>query len=262
MTNPTITTEQLLDITKSAVLLRQTAEQALRCESLARELHSTRTDRDYLAGVLERTHHAFDGDPDDGPEDFSALPKAVEDLMHKCEAIKGEVVTAGNHAACRLNVLRDIFLILGTDGSPNEAMNTVTGVLPQFARLPKRIKQLLADVTTWRERYDKEVCKNGELVRENETLARNAPPKPPLMEEVTNVDEVVITYNRKDFPAPKLIGQAWCRSGRTAPDYGVVLHYPDGWVVLCNVLQAQNGSLTYAPIPFDELPHVSSIAAP
>jgi hypothetical protein len=262
MTNPTITTEQLLDITKSAVLLRQTAEQALRCESLARELHSTRTDRDYLAGVLERTHHAFDGDPDDGPEDFSALPKAVEDLMHKCEAIKGEVVTAGNHAACRLNVLRDIFLILGTDGSPNEAMNTVTGVLPQFARLPKRIKQLLADVTTWRERYDKEVCKNGDLVRENETLARNAPPKPPLMEEVTNVDGVVITYNRKDFPAPKLIGQAWCRTENRHPGGCLVL----GWgnnAVLCNVHQdVMTGAVTYLPIPFDELPHVSSIAAP
>jgi hypothetical protein len=168
-----------------------------------------------------------------------------DDLMLKCDALKGEVVTAGNHAACRLNVLMEIHSILGLDGLQNEAMSTVTGVSPQLARLPKRIKQLLAAVTTWRERYDKEVRKNGELVRENETLARNVPPEPP------------------EPPAAKpdlvYVGQRWCRSGRTAPDYGVVLRYPDGWVVLCESwLDRETGKLTDIPVPVIDLPEVSA----
>jgi hypothetical protein len=227
----------------------------------AQYLEETGGDRDMLAEILERIHQQFDSDPDDGPEDFSGLPYAVEKLIEKCNLLKGEVVTAGNYAACRLNVLREIHSILGLDGLQNEAMSTVTGVSPQLARLPKRVKQLLTDVTTWRERYDKEVIKNGELMRENETLALNVPPEPPLMEKVTNADPVVLIYNRKDFPTSKLIGQAWCRTENRHPGGCLVL----GWgnnAVLCNVLQAQDGSLTYSPIPFDELPHVGKAEAP
>ena len=262
--NPqTITTEELLALTKSADLLRQTAEQALRCDSLARELHNVRNDRDHLAGILEKVARVFD-DPDEGPEDFHQLPQAVERLRLKCETLKGEVVTAGNHAACRLNVLKDIHRVLGSDGGPT-GVNTLTGVPPQMTRLPKRIEQLLADVTTWRERYEKEVFKNGELMRENETLARNAPPKPPLMEEVANVDPVVMTYDPACFRITKHLGQAWCKTDRATTDlvnfafkFDMQTHY----IVLCNAFQnVKTGAFTYVPIPVDVLPQVTNTAA-
>ncbi len=184
----------------------------------------------------------------------------------RCDYLKGEVVTAGNHAACRLNVLGEIHRIIGSDGSPT-GVNVLTGVPPDLARLPKRIEQLLADVTTWRERYDEEVCKNGELMRENaavkddhhamwnrvrllesenETLARNMPPEPPA--EVTAKPDLVY------------VGQRWCRSGRTAPDYGVVLNYPEGWVVLCESwMDRETGKLTDIPVPVRDLPEVSGV---
>jgi hypothetical protein len=162
----------------------------------------------------------------------------------RCDYLKGEVVTVGNHAACRLNVLGEIHRILGSDGGTT-GVNVLTGVPPELARLPKRIEQLLADVTTWRERYDKEVCKNGDLVRENETLARNMPPEPPA--EVAAKPDLVY------------VGQRWCRSGRTAPDYGVVLNYPEGWVVLCESwMDRETGKLTDIPVPVRDLPEVST----
>ena len=293
--NPqTSTTEELLALSKSADPLRQTAEQAFRCDSLARELHDVRNDRDHLTGILEKVAHVFD-DPDEGPKDFHQLPQAVEGLRLKCESLKGEVVTAGNHAACRLNVLRDIHRILGTDGLSNEA-NALTGVLSQLARLPKRIEQLLADVTTWRGRYnmmiaenDKEVCKNGDLVRENgdlvrevsdlratlarmdkrvgdlvrenETLARNAPPKPPLMEKVTNVDPVVMTYDPACFRTTKHLGQAWCKTD-CATNTALRFNMHNDCIVLCDVHQdTTTGALTYVPVSVDELPQVTNAAA-
>jgi hypothetical protein len=212
--------------------------------------------------------------------------KTWDDLMLKCDALKGEVVTAGNHAACRLNVLGEIHRILGSDGGTTE-VNVLTGVPPDLARLPKRIEQLLADVTTWRERYDKEVCKNGELVqtledtknrnrglweragyaenrvngllhekldqeqritdllRENETLARNMPPEPPA--EVAAKPDLVY------------VGQRWCCSGRTARNDAVALRYPDGWVVLCESwMDRETGKLTDIPVPVIDLPEVSA----
>jgi hypothetical protein len=305
--NPqTITTEELLALTKSADLLRQTAEQALRCDSLARELHNVRNDRDHLAGILEKVARVFD-DPDEGPSDFHQLPQAVEGLRLKCESLKGEVVTAGNHAACRLNVLKDIHRILGTDGLSNEA-NTLTGVPSQLARLPKRIGQLLADVTTWRGRYNMMIAENGELVREmdervgdlvreNETLARNMPPEPPSFHE-TAIHEmqdrivrktaeawlqdapyrrtfqkphqppplmeetpVVMTYDPVCFRTTKILGQAWCKTDR-ATNSAIRFNMHNDCIVLCDVHQdTTTGALTYVPVSVDELPQVTNAAA-
>jgi hypothetical protein len=262
----------------------------------AQYFKETGGDRDMLAEILERIHQQFDNDPDDGPEDFSGLPYAVEKLIEKCDLLKGEVVTAGNYAACRLNVLREIQSILGTDGLRNEAMSTVTGVPPQLARLPKRIKQLSADVTTWRERYDTEVreidrlrrqCqvlsdKNQDLLRENETLARNVPPESPpddpifwnpyngavqdhrdgtIIQPDTDKERAKRGLPPLEYP-PVPIGQAWCRTENRHPRGCLVL----GWgnnAVLCNVYQdVMTGAVTYAPIPFDELPHVGKAEAP
>jgi regulator of replication initiation timing len=171
--------------------------------------------------------------------------RSWDDLILRCDYLKGEVVTADNHASCRLNVLGEIHRILGSDGGTT-GVNVLTGVPPDLARLPKRIEQLLADVTTWRERYDEAVIKNGELVRENETLARNMPPEPPA--EVTAKPDLVY------------VGQRWCRSGRTAPDYGVVLNYPEGWVVLCESwMDRETGKLTDIPVPVIDLPEVSGV---
>ncbi len=170
--------------------------------------------------------------------------RSWDDLILRCDYLKNEVVTADNHAACRLNVLGEIHRILGSDGSPT-GVNVLTGVPPEYARLPKRIKQLMADVTTWRERYDKEVAKNNELLRENETLARNMPPEPPA--EVAAKPDLVY------------VGQRWCRSGRTARNDAVVLRYPDGWVVLCESwMDRETGKLTDIPVPVRDLPEVST----
>jgi hypothetical protein len=117
--------------------------------------------------------------------------RSWDDLMIRCDNLKGEVVTAGNHAACRLNVLEEIHRILGSDGSPT-GVSALTGVPPHIYRLPKRIEQLLADATTWRERYDKEVAKNGELLRENETLARNMPPEPPMETALHEMQDAIV----------------------------------------------------------------------
>jgi hypothetical protein len=187
-------------------------------------------------------------------------------LRRENQSFQGKLVTNGNYDVCRYNVLNDIYRVLGSDGLPME-IDVLTGVQSHLNRLPKRIEQLLADVTTWRERYDKEVCKNGELVRENaavkddhhamwnrvrllesenETLARNTPPEPPA--EVAAKPDLVY------------VGQRWCRSGRTAPDYGVVLNYPEGWVVLCESwMDRETGKLTDIPVPVRDLPEVSGV---
>ena len=248
--NPPITPDELVSLNRTMASLYQAAER----------LEAAEMDRDHLASTLEKVARVFD-DPDEGPEDFHQLPQAVERLRLRCESLKGEVVTAGNHAACRLNVLKDIHRTLGSDGGTT-GVNALTGVPPQMTRLPKRIEQLLADVTTWRDRYDKEVCENGDLVRENETLARNAPPKPPLMEEVTNVDPVVMTYNREDFPKVKHLGQAWCRTDKSHPSCFELGHSTTSRIVLCNAfLNVKTGALTYDPIPVDVLPQVTNAAA-
>lgn len=140
-------------------------------------------------------------------------------LSDRNEALKQEIVTIGNHAACRLNVLGDIYRVLGSDGGETGA-NALTGVSPELDRLPKRIER---------------------LIRENETLARNVPPEPPPE-----------TGEKQNHV---YVGQTWCRSGRTAPDDGVVLNYPDGWVVLCESwADLETGELTYVPVPVRELP--------
>ncbi len=361
--NQTITTEELLALTKSADLLRQTAEQALRCDSLARELHNVRNDRDHLAGILEKVARVFD-DPDEGPEDFHQLPQAVEGLRLKCETLKGEVVTAGNHAACRLNVLKDIHRVLGSDGGPT-GVNTLTGVPPQMTRLPKRIEQILRELHSarddrdhlagilekvarvfdrnpdaapkdfadlplevlaqaqrcheateqrnqimrdrdaiakqrdrmaqdrdawedaandWKERYHKEVCKNGDLVRENETLARNMPPEPPADSVFWNPYNGVVQDHRDgtviqpdtdkerakrglppfDTNQPtgftKVIGQAWCKTDRATTDlvnFALKFDMQTHFIVLCEICQdTTTGALTYHPVGVKDLPIV------
>lgn len=294
----TITTEELLALTKSADLLRQTAEQALRCDSLARELHNVRNDRDHLAGILEKVAHVFD-DLDEGPEDFHQLPQAVEGLRLKCESLKGEVVTAGNHAACRLSVLKGIYHILGSDGGPT-GENVLSGVPLELARLPKQIGQLLADVTTWRGRYNMMIAENGELVREmdervgdlvreNETLARNMPPEPPSFHE-TAIHEmqdrivrktaeawlqdappadmaapepplmeetpVVMTYDPACFRTTEILGQAWCKTDR-ATNSAIRFNMHNDCIVLCDVHRdTTTGALTYRPLAMEDLPIV------
>jgi hypothetical protein len=146
-------------------------------------------------------------------------------------------------------VLRDIHRILGTDGLSNEA-NALTGVLSQLARLPKRIEQLLADVTTWRGRYNMMIAENGELVRENETLARNMPPEPPAE------TPVVMTYDPACFRTTKVIGQAWCRTDR-APNSALKFNMHNDCIVLCDVHQdTTTGALTYRPLAMEDLPVV------
>jgi len=322
--NLAVTTEHLLELTKSADLLRATAERAMKADTLERALHAARLEKDAwesqandhykdsrtwreryekeaikngeLESDLKKWKEHLNGEVDrrlmmergiaellPPPADDDARPqfdrllerlrlandanRAWDDLMIRCDALKGEVVTADNHAACRLNVLGEIHRILGSDGSPT-GVNVLTGVPPEYARLPKRIEQLLADVTTWRERYDKEVIKNGELVRENaavkddhhamwnrvrllesenETLARNMPPEPPA--EVAATPDLVYVGQ-----------QRWCRSGRTSPDDAVVLRYRDGWVVLCESwMDRETGKLTDIPVPVRDLPEVSAL---
>ena len=198
----TITPDELVSLNRTMASLYQAAER----------LEAAEMDRDHLASTLEKVARVFD-DPDEGPEDFHQLPQAVEGLRLKC-------VTAGNHAACRLNVLKGIYHILGSDGGPT-GENVLTGVPLELARLPKQIGQLLADVTTWRGRYNMMIAENGELVRENaavkdahhaiwkrlqlvegenETLARNMPPEPPSFHE-TAIHEMQDRIVRKTAEA-------------------------------------------------------------
>jgi hypothetical protein len=112
---------------------------------------------------------------------------------------------------------------------------------PQFERLLERLRMANEVNRTW----DELVSENDRLRRENETLARNVPPEPPA--------------DMAAKPDLVYVGQRWCRSGRTAPDYGVVLNYPEGWVVLCESwLDRETGKLTDIPVPVRDLPEVSA----
>ena len=152
---------------QSAELLRNTVARAKEADDLEKDLRSAerllRIAKEANVSLREANNNLHQGINRIGDE-VRELRSAVANEVAKREAFKGEIVTAGNHAACRLNVLGDIHRILGSDGEPTGA-NVLTGVSPELARLPKRIERLLQDTTTWRERYDKEVFKNGELAR-------------------------------------------------------------------------------------------------
>lgn len=178
--NPTVTTEELLALSKSADLLRQTVEKAMRCDSLARELHQAKLDRDAWEAEANARY---------------------------------------------------------------------------------------TDSRVWRERYDAEVAKNGELLRENETLARNMPPEPPVEGTVFGTPSgaaaaLVPDYAQMCRPTgvPRIIGQQWCKTDRATTDlvnfafkFDMQTHY----IVLCNVHHdVQTGALTYYPVGVKDLPLV------
>lgn len=219
--NPTVTTEELLALAKSADLLRQTAEKAMRCDDLARELNRVKIDRDAWESAAQGHYE-------------------------------------------------------------NERV--------------------------WRERYDAEVARNGDLLRENETLARNMPPEPPadfaaaaseasklelarnaleVLSKLGNGDRVgnsvgnviaaraLEAISRNVPPEPpadassreeptikvtKVLGQQWCKTDRATTDlvnfafkFGMQTHY----LVLCNVHKdVQTGALTYHPVRVKDLPFV------
>ena len=273
---------------QTAEMMEQSARALERVEELESKIKAHDADWDAVCitacGATEILHQTR----------FSKILDRIHDLLRENEGLRrenqsfqGKLVTNGNYDVCRYNVLNDIYRVLGSDGLPME-IDVLTGVQSHLNRLPKRIEQLLADVTTWRERYDKEVCKNGDLVRENETLARNVPPVPPEDEQapryVGDLCEAWMNRGRvdgccnpsinpdrmNDAPEPpaevaaKLdlvyVGQRWCRSGRTAPDDAVVLRYPDGWVVLCESwMDRETGKLTDIPVPVRDLPEVSAL---
>lgn len=131
--NPTITTEELLALTKSADLLRRTAEKAMRFDEAERLL--TEHIRSW-----ERLQNAMPEDDYDRP-----LVERVVQRLGLVDALKEEVVTASNHAACRLNVLGEIHRILGSDGGTT-GVCALTGVPPQLYRLPKRVEQLVGEL--------------------------------------------------------------------------------------------------------------------
>lgn len=162
--NPTVTTEKLLTLTKSADLLRQTAEKAMRFDEAERLL----TEHIRLWGRVR------DALPDVNDTETAATPlvKRVVRRLGLVDSLKKELEVVGNHAICRLNVLGEIHRILGSDGGET-GVSELTGVPPQLYRLPKRVEQLVADVTTWRERYDKEVAGNREARNWQEMAERH-----------------------------------------------------------------------------------------
>lgn len=48
-------------------------------------------DRDHLAGILEKIMQVFDGNPDEGPQDFSELPEWVERIVRENETLARNV---------------------------------------------------------------------------------------------------------------------------------------------------------------------------
>lgn len=316
--NPTITTEELLALTKSADLLRRTAEKAMRFDEAERLL--TEHIRSW-----ERLQNAMpEPDINDTPE---PLVKRVAQRLNLVDALKEEVVTAGNHAACRLNVLGEIHRILGSDGGTT-GVCALTGVPPQLYRLPKRVEQLVGELhgtrndrdhlagilekvaracdgddpldfpqlpqkvaelakeaaqcQQWRDEFVKAENKASRaeeransaglqlialdqevrtLRRENETLARNMPPEPPME---TAIHEMQDRIARKTSEAwrqdratrvTKVIGQVWCRGNPSVGHIGVA--YPGGRLVLCEVHQdVQTRALTYHPVAVKDLPLV------
>lgn len=131
-----ITTEELLALTKSADLLRQTAEKAMRFDEAERLL----TDHIRSWGHLQEAMP--EPDINDTPE---PLVKRVIRRLNLVDSLKKELEVVGNHAICRLNVLGEIDRVLGSDGGTTGA-NTLTGVPPQLYRLPGRVEQLVREL--------------------------------------------------------------------------------------------------------------------
>jgi ferritin-like metal-binding protein YciE len=135
----------------------------------------------------------------------------------------------------------------------------------------------------WRERYEKEVFKNGELIRENETLARNVPPEPPVSDPIfwnpyncavqDHRDGTIIQPDtdkeraKRGLPPlaaepPVPIGQQWCRCNNEndVPEDAIGDRRRGGWMVLCNAYQdVRTGSLTYVPVRVIDLPEISGV---
>lgn len=338
--NPTITTEELLALSKSADLLRQTAEKAMRFDEAERLL----TDHVRSWGRLQNAM------PDVNDTDTAATPlvERVIQRLHLVDALKEEVVNEGNHAAGRLNLLVEIHRILVSDGGTT-GVSGLTGVPPQLYRLPKRIEQIICEMQSarndrdhlggilekvaracdgddpnitpldfpqlpgrvaelakqatqcrhateqrnqlvrdrdrvagqrdhairerdarenaandWKGRYHEEVAWSRELLRENETLARNMPPEPSA--SVFDTPSGAAGHLRGQFNATqptsftKVIGQQWCKTDRATTDlvnfafkFDMQTHY----IVLCEVRRdVQTGALTYHPVGVKDLPLV------
>lgn len=148
---------------KTAEMMINAANSLERGETQAKQLADARLRLDHHERCWARIERALPPDPNLVP-DFAPLVERVlyrleetEKLRRENEALKSEITTLGNHAICRLNVLKDIHRVLGSDGGETGA-SMLTGVPPELYRLPKRIER---------------------LIRENETLARNMPPEPP-----------------------------------------------------------------------------------
>ena len=283
------TEEELETLIKSGDTLSAIAARAKEADDLEKDLRSAeRLLRiakedisrfgDKVRDLREANNNLHQGINRIGDE-VRELRAAVTNEVAKSEAFKGEIVTAGNHAACRLNVLGDIHRILGSDGEPTGA-NALTGVSPELARLPKRIERLLQDTVTWRERYDKEVFKNGELVRLMENLARNVPPEPMtrVEQEMVKVDSnnsggkvvdnsVTTATGSAHFDTAEHIGQAWCRTDEEYPKCLELVTWREAKplrVVLCDIVRRTTKSgirIEYVPIQVDDLPQVTEAAA-
>ena len=272
------TEEELETLIKSGDTLSAIAARAKEADDLEKDLRSAerllRIAKEANVSLREANNNLHQGINRIGDE-VRELRSAVANEVAKREAFKGEIVTAGNHAACRLNVLGDIHRILGSDGEPTGA-NVLTGVSPELARLPKRIERLLQDTTTWRERYDKEVFKNGELVRLMENLARNVPPEPMTRVEQERAQArrkneptgpVTMTYDPKAMVTYSVEGQAWCRTDEEYPNCLELVTYRNAKplrVVLCDIVRRttmSGSSIEYVPIQVDDLPQVTEAAA-
>lgn len=217
--NPTVTTEELLALSKSADLLRQTAEKAMRFDSLARELRSARNDRDHLAGILEKIMQIFEGHPDLGPQDFSELPLEVSALhdMYNEELDRNRKLVRENETLAR-NMPPE---------PPDDSVfwNPYNGVVQDHR-----------DGTVIQPDTDKERAKRG---------------LPPFEMPESVLDTPFGAAGR----VTKVIGQQWCRGNASEGHIGVA--YPGGRLVLCEVHQdVQTGALTYHPLSVKDLPIV------
>lgn len=278
----TPTEEELETLIKSGDTLSAIAARAKEADDLEKDLRSAerllRIAKEANVSLREANNNLHQGINRIGDE-VRGLRSAVANEVAKSEAFKGEIATAGNHAACRLNVLGDIHRILGSDGGPTGA-NVLTGVSPELARLPKRIERLLQDTVTWRERYDKEVFKNGELVRSMENLTRNVPPEPMtrVEQEMVKVDSnnsggkvvdnsVTTATGSAHFDTAEHIGQAWCRTDEEYPKCLELVTWREAKplrVVLCDIVRRTTKSgirIEYVPIQVDDLPQVTEAAA-
>jgi hypothetical protein len=173
-------------------------------------------------------------------ECIETLRRENQMLVQKCEALKGEITTLGNHAICRLNLLGDIHRVLGSDGGETGAC-MLTGVSPELYRLPKRIENLR---------------------RENETLARNMPPEPPAEPQGSTLEYgdgsgyVRQATDSTDAAALRLVGHQWYRTKQHdfLPSLTVHIAYPEANLVLCAVYQnVVTGALTHTPVLISDL---------